>query len=227
MLTKPIPAWILFGAFVLTTIAGSVNAVGFMGINHQALSHMSGTATILSTDLSSGQYGAAGHAGLILLFFFLGCVLSGIIIRQSTLQIGPRYGVALILESALLFGAAHLILNGSNYGDYFAAMACGLQNALATTYSGAIIRSTHITGIVTDLGLAAGHFLRRDSVNQRQIAIHLILITGFIFGGIVGGLGYQQWGVRALLFPAAITGLTGVGYTIYRQWGTAFVTPSR
>jgi uncharacterized membrane protein YoaK (UPF0700 family) len=85
MLTKPIPPWILIGAFVLTVIAGSVNAVGFMGIHHQALSHMSGTATILSTDVVSGQYGAAGHAGLVLLFFFLGCVLSGMIIRKNSL----------------------------------------------------------------------------------------------------------------------------------------------
>jgi len=59
------------GAFVLTVIAGSVNAVGFVGIHHQALSNMSGTATILSTDLITGQYGAAGHVSLVLLFFSL------------------------------------------------------------------------------------------------------------------------------------------------------------
>jgi len=133
------------------------------------------------------------------------------IIRRKTLQMRPRYGIALILESAQLFAAAAFKKQGSNYGDYLAAKACGSQNALATTYSGAIVRSTHIARIVTDLGVAAGHFLRRDPVPTRQITIHLILIIGFI----VGGLGYQQWGVNALLFPAAITGLTGAGYTIY------------
>ncbi len=226
MLSKPIPAWILVGAFALTSIAGSVNAVGFMGIHHQALSHMSGTATILSTDLITGQFGAAAHAGLVLLFFFLGCVLSGMIIRKHTLQIGRRYGVALILESILLFTAAAFLKQGSNYGDYLAAMACGLQNALATTYSGAIIRSTHITGIVTDLGVAAGHFLRRDPVEYRQVSIHLMLILGFICGGIAGGLGYQHWGVTTLFIPAGITGLIGVGYTVYRHWSMTRSTPS-
>lgn len=217
MLSKPVPAWILLGAFVLTTIAGSINAVGFMGLHHQALSHMSGTATILSTDLSTGKYGAALHAGLVLLFFFFGCVLSGVIIRRQTLQIGPRYGIALIIESALLFAAAGLLLQSNYYGDYLAAMACGLQNAMATTYSGAIIRSTHITGIVTDLGLACGHFFRGDRIAHRQVTIHLILVAGFIFGGILGGLAFQGVGVSALLFPAAFTGLTGTGYAIYRQ----------
>jgi uncharacterized membrane protein YoaK (UPF0700 family) len=227
MLSKPIPAWILVGGFLLTAIAGSINAVGFMGIHHQALSHMSGTATILSTDLSAGRLDAAVHAGMVLISFFLGCVLSGMIIRRSLLQMGPRYGVALGVESLLLFGAALLLGRDSNYGDYLAAMACGLQNAMATTYSGAVIRTTHVTGIVTDLGLACGHWLRGEPVMPRQVAIHLTLITGFIGGGIIGAFGYQLWGVNALLFPATITGLTGIGYALYRQISTRDTTPAR
>ena len=227
MLSKPIPAWILVGAFLLTAMAGSINAVGFMGIHHQALSHMSGTATILSTDLSLGRLGLAGHAGMVLVSFFLGCVVSGIIIRRSALQIGPRYGVALGLESCLLFGATIALRNGSNTGDYLAAIACGLQNAMATTYSGAVIRTTHVTGIVTDLGLACGHWLRGEPVISRQIAIHLVLITGFIVGGIIGGFGYQWWDFNALLIPATITGLTGIGYALYRQLKNTPVTPAR
>jgi len=217
MLSKPVPIWILIGAFMLTTIAGSVNAVGFLGLHHQALSHMSGTVTILSTDLSNAHYGPALHAALVLTFFFLGCTISGLIIRGQTLRIGSRYGVALTVESALLFGAAWLLLRNSHSGDYLAAMACGLQNAMATTYSGAIIRSTHITGIVTDLGLALGHFLRRDPIPHRQVAIHLVLISGFIFGGICGSIAFQSWGVGALLIPATVTGLAGASYAIYRQ----------
>lgn len=202
-------------------IAGGINAVGFMGVHHQALSHMSGTATILSTDLSAGQFGPALHAGAVLVFFFLGCMLSGVIVRRSALQLGPRYGVALGLESLLLFGATACLHSGSNYGDYLAAMACGLQNALATTYSGAVIRTTHVTGIVTDLGLACGHLLRGEKVAARQITIHLVLLGGFLCGGIMGGIGYQHMGINALLFPAAVTGLTGISYALYRHFTRA------
>jgi uncharacterized membrane protein YoaK (UPF0700 family) len=109
MLSKSVPAWILWGGFVLTCIAGSVNAVGFLGVHHQALSHMSGTATIFSTELAGGRSGFAAHAAWVLVFFFLGCMLSGLIIRRSTLQAGRRYGVALAVESALLFAAAYLL----------------------------------------------------------------------------------------------------------------------
>lgn len=226
MLSKPVPPWILLGGFLLTTIAGSVNAVGFLGVHHQALSHMSGTATIFSTDAVSGRGGAALHAALVLVSFFLGCVASGVIIRDGHLQLGRRYGVALVLESALLFLAAAWLRQGSNFGDYLAAMACGLQNAMATTYSGAVIRTTHVTGIVTDLGIAAGNFLRREPVEPRRVAVHLVLIAGFIVGGIAGGAGWHRWGVDALFVPAAVTGITGAGYALYRQWSRGRLTPA-
>lgn len=217
MLSKPIPRWILLGGFLLTGIAGSINAMGFLGIHHQALSHMSGTAAIFSTTLAHGQFSAALHAGMVLLFFFLGCMLSGMIIRNSALKVGRRYGVALAIESVLLFAAAGFLDQGSDYGDCLAAMACGLQNALATTYSRAIIRTTHITGIVTDLGIAAGHFLRLEPVEPRRIQLHLVLLSGFIVGGVLGTWGFLHWSFAAMYIPAAITGLAGVGYTLYRH----------
>ncbi|MCC6414496.1 MAG: DUF1275 domain-containing protein, partial [Opitutaceae bacterium] len=109
---------------------------------------------------------------------------------------------------------------------YLAAMACGLQNALTTTYSGAVVRTTHVTGIVTDLGIAAGHYLRREAMDPRRVVLYLVLLTGFIGGGIVGGWGYLHWGFDALLAPAVLTGLTGIGYTAYRYWQHIRVIPS-
>lgn len=218
MLTKPIPVWILIGGLLLTCCAGCINAVGFLGVHHQALSHMSGTGTILSTELVLQQYEAARHALLILGFFLLGCVLSGVIIRQSTLRVGRRYGVALTCESALLLGATYFLRHGSNASDCMAAMACGLQNAMATSYSGAVIRTTHITGLITDLGIALGLALRGEQMDLRRIGLFLLLVSGFILGGFLGGLGYVHFGADTLLFPAAVTGVTGIGYTVYKYY---------
>lgn len=221
MLSKPIPPWILIGGFLLTGIAGCVNGMGFLGVHHQALSHMSGTATILSTDLARGDYPLALHAAGVLVYFFLGCVLSGMIVRNSQLQAGRRYGVALMIESALLASAAVFLREGSNYGDYLAAMACGLQNALATTYSGAVIRTTHVTGILTDLGIAAGNFLRRESPHARRVIVHLVLFVGFLCGGVIGGWAYLRYGFDAMFAPAAVTGIAGASYTVYRHFTRA------
>jgi uncharacterized membrane protein YoaK (UPF0700 family) len=215
MLTKPIPAWILLGGLILTCGAGCINAVGFLGVHHQALSHMSGTGTIFSTELVLEQYAAAWHALLVLGFFLLGCVVSGLIIHQTALKAGRRYGVALVGESALLFAATYFLRHNRNEGDYLAAMACGLQNAMATSYSGAVIRTTHITGLITDLGIALGVALRGERVDRRRIGLFLVLVGGFILGGILGGLGYIRFGVDTLLFPAVVTGVTGLSYTLY------------
>ena len=226
MLSKPIPTWILISGLTLTCCAGCINAVGFLGVHHQALSHMSGTGTIFSTELVSRQYEAAWHALLVLAFFLMGCVLSGIIVRHNTLQLGRRYGVALSCESTLLFSATYFLRHDSNQGDYLAAMACGLQNAMATSYSGAVIRTTHITGLITDLGIALGLALRGDAVDLRRIGLFLVLVSGFILGGILGGIGYLHLGVDTLLFPATVTGIAGITYALFTHFQRGAVLPS-
>jgi len=125
---------------------------------------------------------------------------------------GRRYGVALVCESVLLFSATYLLVSGKGAGDFLAAMACGLQNALATSYSGAVIRTTHITGIITDLGLAAGAALRGDRVDVRRTGLYALLALGFTGGSVLGGLGYVAMVFRVLPFPAMITGIAGLGY---------------
>ncbi len=214
MLSKPIPTWIKLGGFLLTLVAGSVNAIGFLGMHHQAISHMSGSLTVLSNELAGGQLALAGHSVLVVVSFFAGCVLSAAIIRQSSLKLGRHYGVALVVESALLFASWRLLSTGHLTGDCLAAMACGLQNAMATHYSGAVIRTTHMTGIITDLGIAVGLKLRGDAFDGRRAGLYLILFAGFFLGGILGGLGYLNIGFDTLLFPAALTGAAGCGYFV-------------
>lgn len=227
MLNKPIPGWIVLGGALLAACAGCINAAGLIGLHHQALSHMSGTAAILGAEVARAQYGAVGHALLILACFFLGCVLSGVIVREKTLQLGRRYGVALVCEALLLFAATYLLVHGQVAGDHLAAMACGLQNAMATSYSGAVIRTTHITGIITDLGIAAGSALRRDKVDLRRVGLYLVLTAGFVGGSVLGGLGYVAIGFYTLLFPAVLTGVTGLGYGIYRIYQSRITGPTR
>ncbi len=211
------PSWVYLGGMALAVTAGSINAVGFLGQHHQALSHMSGTVTVLGIGLGQTHYDVALHAFSILLAFFLGCVVSGAIIRQGSLRLGRRYGVALSLESAALFLAVYFLRRGANTGDYLAALACGLQNAMVTTYSGSTMRTTHITGMVTDLGIACGHLLRGTEVDWFRFRIYGVLFLGFFAGGLIGTLGYNHFGYDTLLFPAVLSGISGVGYTVVKH----------
>ena len=213
MLSQPTPPWIILGGAALAAVAGTVNAVGFLGLHHQALSHLSGTATNLGVELARGDWRLAGHASLVVIFFFLGCVLSGLIIRQSALRAGRRYGVALTVEAVLLGAAAYFFRHQSLAGAYLATMACGLQNAMATTYSGAVIRTTHVTGIITDLGIAIGLAARRGRVDWRRMRLYGVLLGGFFAGGIIGAMGFARWSHDVLLVPALATGLVGLTHT--------------
>ncbi len=214
----PTPAWVYLGGFVLTVTAGVINAVGFLGMHHQALSHMTGSVTVLGMELARGGYAVALHAGAILLAFFLGCLICGLIIPQGSLRLGRRYGAVLTLESVALFGGLFFLRRGAYIGDYLAALACGLQNAMVTSYSGATMRTTHMTGMVTDLGLASGHVLRGMTVDWHKFRLYGVLFLGFFAGGVVGSFGYGAFGYDTLLFPAVLSGVAGAGYTVIKHY---------
>ncbi|MFH1499547.1 MAG: YoaK family protein [Verrucomicrobiota bacterium] len=214
----PPTGWVLATGFALTLVAGGINAVGFLGVQHQALTHLTGTITQFSLQTARGSAGPAMEALGIIGAFFAGSVMSGLIVRKSSLRVGRRYGVALMLEAALLVGAVWLLRRGSTQGgDQLASLACGLQNGLATSYAGAVIRTTHMTGIVTDLGLACAHRLRGDRRESTRLRLHAALLAGFVLGGVAGTLGFARLGMDALLVPAMIVGLGGLAYWLWKH----------
>jgi uncharacterized membrane protein YoaK (UPF0700 family) len=214
-LISQLPRWVETGAFLLAFLAGSVNAVGFLGFQHQAVSHLSGTTTILGAELASVNFLSVTHLLLILLSFVFGAALSGILIRHTALKLGRNYGVALLIEGALLFAAMMMLLDDSTYGHYLASAACGLQNAMATTFSGAVIRTTHLTGIFTDLGIMLGAKLRGVSFDKRRVILYLLLIGGFVSGGIAGSLLFKYVDFFALALPATMTIFIALSYWVF------------
>ena len=212
-----LPKWVEIGAFVLALIAGYVNAVGLLGFEHQSVSHVSGTATLLGTELLKLPTQTHLHLFGVLLSFLAGASLAGFLLHGSTLKLGRHYDTALFCESILLFLAAWLLLSESFYGHFLASAACGLQNALATTYSGAIIRTTHVTGIFTDLGIMLGAIFRGEALDRRKAKLFLFIIIGFIVGGTAGALCFAQVHFKALFLPAAICLLTSVTYRFYSR----------
>lgn len=210
-----LPKWIEVGAFILALVAGFVNAIGLLSFEHQSVSHLSGTATLLGTSLLSDSMRSVIHLLGILLSFLLGSTLSGFLLHGSTLKLGRHYDTALLLESVLLLSTLWLLSIGSFYGHFFASAACGLQNALATTYSGAVIRTTHVTGLFTDLGIMIGEFFRGKALDKRKAKLFLVIIIGFIFGGTLGALLYAEIQFMALLVPASICAFIAVVYRLY------------
>lgn len=213
-----LPRWVWVGAVALACVAGMVNVIGYLGFEHQAVSHLTGTTSLLAAALASGDWRAVGHLWGVLIAFCAGAMLSGMIIQDSTLQLGRRYGVALALEAVLLVAATQLFKQEQIWGALLAAMACGLQNAMVTTFSGAAVRTTHLSGMFTDLGVGLGHLLRGMPLPMRRLTLSGLIISGFLAGGMLGALLFRHLHYDALLAPAALTGAVGVGHVAYRQW---------
>lgn len=214
MISK-LPRWVEYGSFILALVAGLVNSVGLLGFKHQAISHLSGTATLLGAGLVNSTMTDALHLFVILLSFLLGAAVSGYFLRSGALKLGRNYSRLLSLEAALLFGSVYFLTADSSLGHYLASAACGLQNALATTYSGAVIRTTHVTGIFTDLGIMLGAKIRGEPFDERKALLFLLIIVGFVLGGALGAYLFNGLKFYALFIPAGICLLLALAYSIY------------
>ncbi|ASM49027.1 hypothetical protein PESP_a0832 [Pseudoalteromonas espejiana DSM 9414] len=214
MITK-LPKWVEYGAFALAFIAGIVNAVGLLGFEHQAISHLSGSVTLLGIKLMSST-SAALLLMSIVLSFILGSALSGFLLTGGSLKLGRHYDTLLFIEGLLLLLSAYLLNHSYVYGITLASAACGLQNALATNYSGAVVRTTHLTGIFTDLGLMLGKALKGETFDTRKGVMFLLIIIGFLLGGITGFILFEYYSILALVVPALACFVLSVTYRVYR-----------
>jgi uncharacterized membrane protein YoaK (UPF0700 family) len=192
-----------------------VNAVGLFGFEHQAISHLSGSVTLLGIKLMSST-SAALLLMSIVLSFMLGSALSGFLLTGGSLKLGRHYDTLLFIEGLLLLLSAYLLNQSYVYGITLASAACGLQNALATNYSGAVVRTTHLTGIFTDLGLMLGKALKGDPFDTRKGVMFLLIIIGFLLGGITGFILFEYSSILALVVPALACFVLSVTYRVYR-----------
>lgn len=215
---RQLQTWAWIGGGILAFIAGLINAAGYMGFRHQSISNMTGSTSLLGVAVAAGNGGETLHWALSIAAFVAGATLSGLIVQQSTLKLGLRYGVALVLESLLLFAAVPLLVAQHPLGLYLASMACGLQNGMVSTYSGMVFRTTHVSGIFTDLGIYLGQCLRGLAVDTLRVRVCLLVAGCFLLGGVVGARLFEVMRERSLLIPATLTGLCGLSYGIYRQY---------
>jgi uncharacterized membrane protein YoaK (UPF0700 family) len=214
----------------LAFVAGATNAGGFLAVQ-QYTSHMTGIVSAMADNLALGAYGlvAAGAAGL--LSFVIGAACSAVMVNFARRhRMHSEYALPLLLEAVLLLGfgllGARLAQVEALFVPLTVMLLCfimGLQNAVITKLSRAEIRTTHITGIVTDIGIELGKLCYwngngRDSgahpaVRADRARLRLLgwLALSFFGGGVVGALGFNRFGYGSTV-PLAIVliGLAGV-----------------
>jgi len=199
---------LLPGAAALAGVAGYTNSV-MLGFFHAPVSHMTGSLSRLATDSALGQYVDAFLAATIMGGFLVGAILSGFIVGGWKRMPSRRYGVGLMLEGGLLALATYLLFFRERLALPVVALACGLQNAMTTSYCGLLIRTTHVTGMVTDIGMLLGHWLRRGEVEGWKLRFLCAVVGSFGAGSWCGAWANARYGPLCLALVAA--GVTVAG----------------
>jgi uncharacterized membrane protein YoaK (UPF0700 family) len=202
----------------LSFVAGATNAGGFLAVG-QYTSHMTGVLSSIADNLVLGQVSLA-LAGLAALVAFVGGAMTTAWMVNWGLRrnLQSAYGRPLLLEAALLlvFG---LFGTGINFfAGLFLPLTVlvlcyimGLQNAVITKISHAEIRTTHMTGLITDMGIELGklaYFNRLAGAmpvvaNRQKLQIQLTLVSSFFVGAVIGAIGFKWVGFIATV-PLAI-----------------------
>ncbi len=193
----------------LSFVAGATNAGGFLAVGRYT-SHMTGVLSSIADNLALGQLMLALAGFMALLAFLGGAMTTAWMVNWSLRrQLRSAFARPLVVEAGLLlvfgfFGAAINFFAGL-FMPLTVLVLCfimGLQNALITKISNAEIRTTHVTGLMTDIGIELGKLLYFNGVNQpvkvlanrRKLKIHLTLVAFFFIGGVLGALGFKTWG---------------------------------
>ena len=204
---------------VLCFVAGATNAGGFLAVGRYT-SHMTGIVSSIADDLVLGNLTVAVTGVFSFLAFVLGAMCTAVLVNWGFQhRLRSSYSLPLLLESVvlLLFGLFGAALNSmaSIFVPLTVVLLCfmmGLQNAVITKISKAEIRTTHITGLVTDMGIELGKWVYLNRLqepapvraNRERLRIHASLLLGFLLGGLVGALGLKHMGYVTTVPLAAL-----------------------
>ncbi len=210
--------------FLLSFNGGAINAGGFLATG-RFVSHVTGFATLFGVDLTNQQVEAAFGILSVPLFFLLGAFLAGLLIDRPIYHgRKPHFDWVMGLSGLSLFFAASggELLQFGSFGDTIGlkqsyillALLClssGLQNAAITSSSGKSVRTTHLTGLITDLGLGLSRVftfnLKKQGLQSEVRANYLRIgsIVSFIIGSAIGSWIFIKVGYKGFALPAIIS----------------------
>ncbi|MCB0272946.1 MAG: DUF1275 domain-containing protein [Bdellovibrionales bacterium] len=210
---------------------GFINIGGLLCV-HVFVSHITGFSAHFAMSLYDHQYLQTVYFLLVPMFFLFGAIFSGIVSEKRRVKNQPPVYIHILLFlSAMFLFLAILGVRGSfgifgepfnDFHDFILlcllAFACGAQNALFTHYSNSIIRTTHLTGLTTDLGIGLAKYFIGKNVNEKRInRVRIELITSFILGSVAGAYIFPQLHFYSFLIPCLISLIVGFQLYITRK----------
>lgn len=205
-------------AGLLSSMAGGLNAVGFL-IAGSFTANMTGNISASADHLANGAILVSlSFVGLVIAF------ICGASLAALAIQAGERrhirsiYALAIAVEAVilLLLGVALAFSSANTYETFLVivlSFVMGLQNAVTTMISRARVRTTHVSGMATDIGielaaLVGDHRSRHDAVPK--LKLHSLTLASFAIGGVCGALLFHLVGSWLFVIAAAVLLLIAV-----------------
>lgn len=215
------PQWVIAGGCFLAFLGAAVNACYLIQIG-TSVSHLTGDVSKVAMGAVEGHSHLSAAALNLLtatIGFVLGAASAGYFIHHPGIELQRPYGrsviaIGLCLVAAHFFMVSQLPLVSIG----FASFACGFQNALATHYRGMVLRTTHVTGLLTDLGTNLGMRLRGHRVARWKLLIPALLVISFFAGALFGTSLTALAHLPALLILAGFYITGGLGWSIYKHF---------
>ena len=194
----------------------------------QYTSHMTGIVSAMADHVALNEYGLLLGGAAAVLAFVLGAACSAVMVNVARRhQLHSEYALPLLLEALLLlvFGllGARLATIEGLVVPVTVMLLCfimGLQNAVISKLSRAEIRTTHVTGMVTDLGIELGKLLYWNAgtqpgqskvvANRERLRVLAWMVTLFFVGGVIGAFGFKRIGFASTI-PLALA-LTSLAF---------------
>lgn len=218
-LVQASPKWIIAGGCCLAFLGAAVNAVYLIELG-TSVSHLTGDLSKVAMNAMEGIT-RISSAVLNLISaaagFVLGAATAGFFIHHPTIEFSRPYGRAVTAIGTCLIGAHFSLEALPVLSISLAGFACGFQNALATHYRGMILRTTHVTGLLTDLGTNFGMRLRGHPIARWKLLVPAFLVMSFFVGAVFGSVLEIILRGSALLILASLYIVGGIGWSIYKR----------
>jgi len=204
-------------ASLLCITAGFVNAAGFLGFS-VLTTNVTGHAALFAEQIALQNWKTARIVALWMLLFLAGAFVSSLIVSWIGRNQRFSYVIPLMIETVILLAVA---LFGYTYDhslvdkELFAGgllFAMGLQNALVSMVSGSVVRTTHLTGTFTDLGIELAQIIQKPGDDHKalktRIKLRLVIIFFFMCGALSGAYLFHYFSFYAFYIPVLILGYT-------------------
>ena len=196
-------------ASTLSFVAGLVNIVGVLSVA-TLTTNITGHFAFLAEEVSLKNYAKAITYIFYVLFFLLGAFTCNFLVELVSIK-KPRISHALPMFIQILILTAIGFSTDLNplYIAYALLFTMGLQNALVTNISQSVVRTTHLTGLFTDLGINLSQLFFTKKENEmkrlsRSIYLRISIILFFFIGGVLGGLLFVSFQLKVLFMAVLL-----------------------